>query len=76
MEIGDDTLKQIAQELVAMLRKNTMIDWTLKQSVQAKFRFLVKKLFNKYKYPPDKQELVTKNVLEQVEVLCKDWSGE
>jgi type I restriction enzyme R subunit len=76
MELGDDTLKKIAQELVVMLRKNTSIDWTLKQSVQAKLRVLVKKLLNKYKYPPDKQELATKTVLEQAEVLCKDWSGE
>ncbi len=76
MELGDDTLKKIAQELVIMLRKNTSIDWTLKQSVQAKLRVLVKKLLNKYKYPPDKQELATKTVLEQAEVLCKNWSGE
>ena len=76
MELGDDTLKQIAQELVAMLRKNTTIDWTLKQSVQAKLRVLVKKLLNKYRYPPDKQESATKTVLEQAEVLCRDWSGE
>jgi type I restriction enzyme R subunit len=76
MELGDETLKKIAQELVVMLRKNTSIDWTLKQSVQAKLRVLVKKLLNKYKYPPDKQELATKTVLEQAEILCKDWSNE
>jgi len=75
MELGDETLKKIAQELVSMLRKNTSIDWTLKQSVQAKLRVLVKKLLNKYKYPPDKQEQATKTVLEQAEMLCKDWSG-
>lgn len=76
MELGDDTLKKIAKEMVVMLRKNTSIDWTLKQSVQAKLRVLVKKLLNKYKYPPDKQEVATKTVLEQAEILCKDWSGE
>ena len=76
MELGDETLKKIAKEMVTMLRKNTSIDWTLKQSVQAKLRVLVKKLLNKYKYPPDKQELATKTVLEQAEILCKDWSGE
>ncbi|MFA5871582.1 MAG: type I restriction endonuclease subunit R [Parcubacteria group bacterium] len=75
-ELGDETLRKIAQELVAMLRKNTTIDWTLKESVRAKLRVYVKKLLNKYKYPPDKQELATKTVLEQAEVLCKDWSGE
>ena len=75
MELGDETLKQIAQELVAMLRKNTTIDWTLRQSVQARLRVLVKKLLNKYKYPPDKQEQATKTVLEQAEILCKDWGS-
>lgn len=72
-ELGDETLKKIAQELVIMLRKNTTIDWTLKESVRAKLRVFVKKLLNKYKYPPDKQEQATKTVLEQAEVLCKDW---
>lgn len=75
-ELGDETLKKIAQELVMMLRKNTSIDWTLKESVRAKLRVYVKKLLNKYKYPPDKQEQATKTVLEQAEILCKDWSGE
>jgi len=75
MELGDETLKQIAQELVVMLRKNTTIDWTLKQTVQARLRVLVKKLLNKYKYPPDKQEQATKTVLEQAEILCRDWGN-
>jgi type I restriction enzyme R subunit len=33
-------------------------------------------MLNKYKYPPDKQETATKTVLEQAEVLCRDWSGD
>ena len=76
LELGDETLKMISQELVVMLRKNTTIDWTMKEQVRAKLRVYIKKLLNKYKYPPDKQELATKTVLEQAEVLCKDWSGE
>lgn len=76
MELGDETLKKIAQELVVMLRKNTTIDWTLKENVRAKLRVYVKKLLNKYKYPPDRQEQATKTVLEQAEVLCRNWSGE
>ena len=76
MELGDDALKQIARELVVMLRKNTTIDWTLKESIQAKLRVMVKKLLKKYNYPPDKQEVATKTVLEQAEILCKDWSGD
>lgn len=73
LELGDKTLQKISQELVTMLRKNTSIDWTLKESVRAKLRVYVKKLLNKYHYPPDKQEVATKTVLEQAELLCKDW---
>ena len=29
----------------------------------------------RYGYPPDKQEKATLTVLEQAEVLCKDWAG-
>ena len=43
---------QIARELVSMLRKNTTIDWTIKENVQAKLRVYVKKLLRKYNYPP------------------------
>ena len=75
-ELGDKTLMQIARELVSILRKNTTIDWTIKESVQAKLRVYVKKLLRKYNYPPDKQENATQTVLEQANLLCKDWSGE
>jgi len=75
-ELGDKILMQIAKELVSMLRKNTTIDWTIKENVQAKLRVYVKKLLRKYNYPPDKQESATQTVLEQANLLCKDWSGE
>jgi len=75
-ELGDDTLKAMARELVEMLRKNTTIDWTIKESVQAKLRVYIKRLLKKYNYPPDKQDGATKTVLEQAELLAKDWAGE
>lgn len=75
-ELGDATLKAMARELVEMLRKNTTIDWTIKESIQAKLRVYIKRLLKKYKYPPDKQEGATKVVLEQAELLAKDWTGD
>ena len=75
MELGDETLKKISQELVQLIRKNTTIDWTLKENIRARLRVYVKKLLNKYHYPPDKQEAATNTVLEQAEVLCKDWTA-
>ncbi|HEY9766602.1 MAG TPA: DUF3387 domain-containing protein, partial [Chroococcales cyanobacterium] len=71
--LGDETLKIIARELSATIRKNVTIDWTQKDSVRAKLRVLVKRLLNKYGYPPDKQSLATQTVLDQAEVIAKDW---
>lgn len=76
VELGDETLKKIAKELVILLRKNTNVDWYKRESIRAKIRIYIKKLLKKYNYPPDKQELATKNVLKQAEVVCKDWVQE
>ncbi|MEW6545186.1 MAG: type I restriction endonuclease subunit R [Nitrospirota bacterium] len=71
--LGDETLRTIARELVQTVRSNVTIDWTVKESVRAKLRVLVKRILKKYGYPPDKQEKATQTVLQQAEVLCKDW---
>ena len=71
--LGDETLKTIARELVDTVRKNTAIDWTLRENVQARLRVLVKRILRKYGYPPDKQKKATETVLEQAELICKDW---
>jgi len=68
--LGDDTLKQIAQELADTIRKNASIDWTVRENVRAKMRVMVKRILRKYGYPPDKQEKATDTVLEQAECLA------
>jgi type I restriction enzyme, R subunit len=73
--LGDDTLKTIARDLVDTVRRNVTIDWTAKESVRAKLRTMVKRILRKYGYPPDKQEKATQTVLEQAELLCKDWAA-
>ena len=72
--LGDETLRTIARELVETVRGNVTIDWTVKENVRAKLRVMVKRILRKYGYPPDKQEKATQTVLEQAEVLCKDWA--
>jgi len=71
--LGDETLRTIARELVETVRKNVSIDWTVKESAKAKLRIMVKRVLRKYGYPPDKQKKATETVLEQAELLCKDW---
>jgi len=72
-ELGDETLKKITFELVTMLRNSTTIDWSIKENVRAKIRINIKKLLNKYNYPPDKQDQAIKTVIEQADIICKDW---
>jgi type I restriction enzyme, R subunit len=70
--LGEPTLQQIARELVASVRANTSIDWTIKESVRAKLRVIVKRILRKYGYPPDKQEKATQTVLEQAALLLAE----
>ncbi|MBX3372592.1 MAG: type I restriction endonuclease subunit R [Phycisphaeraceae bacterium] len=73
--LGEPTLQQIARELVESVRANTSIDWTIKESVRAKLRVIVKRILRKHGYPPDKQEKATQTVLEQAELLCGEHSA-
>lgn len=73
--LGDETLRTIARELVETVRKNTTIDWTIRENVRANLRVLVKRILRKYGYPPDKQERATLTVLEQAEVLSENWTS-
>lgn len=73
--LGDEVLRNIALELVDVVRRNVSIDWTQKEAVRAKLRSLVKRILRKYGYPPDKQEKATLTVLAQAEVLCRDWAA-
>jgi type I restriction enzyme R subunit len=48
--------------------------WTARQNARAQIRVIVKRILRKYGYPPDKQEKATKTVLEQAEIICKEWA--
>ena len=73
--MGDDKLKVIAAELITQVRKSVTIDWTLREGARAKIRVIVKRILNKYGYPPDLQEEAVKTVLQQAELLCADSVG-
>lgn len=73
--LGDDALRTIARELVATVRANVTIDWTVRENVQAHLRVLVKRILRKYGYPPDKQERATNTVLEQAALLSDNWAA-
>jgi type I restriction enzyme R subunit len=70
--LGNDQLKVIAAELITQVRKSATIDWTLRESARAKIRVIVKRILNKYGYPPDLQDLAVQTVLQQAELLCSE----
>jgi type I restriction enzyme R subunit len=73
--LGDDALRTIARELVATVRTNVSIDWTVRENVRAQLRVLVKRILRKYGYPPDLQEKATQTVLEQAALFSEAWAA-
>ena len=73
-ELTDETLKKIAHELAENLRKNLTVDWSARESVQAKLRLMVKRILRKYKYPPDQQDAAVELVLQQAKALGEAWA--
>lgn len=72
--LGDDVLRHIARELVDTVRRNTSIDWTVRENVQAKMRIAVKKILRKHGYPPDLEIKATETVIEQAKLLADVFS--
>ena len=73
LEMGDEILKKIAHELAESLRKNTSVDWSVRDNVRARLRLMVKRILRKYKYPPSRQEEAVQLVLDQAETLSAEW---
>ncbi len=71
--MGDAKLKVIAAELITQVKKSVTIDWTLRESARARIKVMVKRILNKYGYPPDLQEEAVQTVLKQAELLCVEW---
>jgi len=59
-------------EVLKSVKGNATIDWTLKEHVRAKLRRDVKRILNKYGYPPDEQLVATENVLKQAELMANE----
>ncbi|WP_300319710.1 DUF3387 domain-containing protein, partial [Accumulibacter sp.] len=75
LAMGDETLRVIAAELISKVRQSVSIDWTLRESARARIRVLVKRILNRYGYPPDLQEEAVKTVLAQAELLSDAWAA-
>jgi type I site-specific restriction-modification system R (restriction) subunit/very-short-patch-repair endonuclease len=65
-------LRELAVILFEKVRENASIDWTIKESVKAKLKVIVKRILRQYGYPPDMQMLATETVLKQAELIADE----
>ncbi|MBI5429432.1 MAG: type I restriction endonuclease subunit R [Nitrosomonadales bacterium] len=70
-----DQLRELAVVLTQRVRENASIDWTIKESVKAKLKVIVKRTLRQYGYPPDMQLLATETVLKQAEMIADELAG-
>ena len=71
--MGDNKLRKLAIVLVDRIKNNASIDWSIKESVRARMKVLVKRLLRQYGYPPDKQVIATETVLQHAALFAEDW---
>ncbi len=57
----------LTRELVETLHRNRTIDWHFKEDAQAKMRRAIKRLLNRYGYPPNKRAGALADVMRQCE---------
>ena len=67
-----DKLRELAVVLFEKIRENASIDWTIKESVKAKLKVIVKRTLRQFGYPPDMQKLATETVLKQAELIANE----
>jgi len=67
-----DKLRELAVVLTQRVRENASIDWTIKESVKAKLKVIVKRTLRQFGYPPDMQLLATETVLKQAEMIAAE----
>jgi type I restriction enzyme R subunit len=67
-----EMLRELAVILTERVKQNASIDWTIKESVRAKLKVIIKRTLRQYGYPPDMQKLATETVLKQAEMIAKE----
>jgi type I restriction enzyme R subunit len=67
-----EKLRELAVVLFEKVKANASIDWTIKESVKAKLKVIVKRTLRQYGYPPDLQKLATETVLKQAELIAAE----
>ena len=65
----DGVLYQIASELKDIVQEYATVDWSKKRTTQARMRMQIKKLLQRYNYPPEYREGAVERVIKQAEYM-------
>ena len=72
--LDDEKLRDIAIDLVIMVRNSATIDWTHREDLRSNLRRMVRRLLARRGYPQNKLTAATLVVLEQAEALSELWA--
>lgn len=73
--LGDHQLREIAREIADKVRKNATIDFAIKETARARIMVVVRRILNKFGYPPDRQPAAIELVMKQAENLAEFWTS-
>jgi type I restriction enzyme R subunit len=68
----DETLVQIAKELVEIINENLTLDAFKREDARARIRVNIRRLLIKYNYPPVKREGAVEQVIRQAELKYQE----
>ena len=74
--LESNKMKELIHLIVDIIRKNATVDWDKRDDAKAKLRLLVKKILMRYGYPPDLAKMEADRVLEQSELLAREFINE
>lgn len=72
--MGNEELRVIATELVMTVRQNARVDWWRRDDIRKKMRVSIRRILRKHGFPPDLQSDAIKKVVQQAEVLAREFA--
>ena len=73
--LDEDALKPIAQELVRQIRQNASIDWTERETTQARLRTMVRRTLRRLHFPEETREAIVLDIMTQAKLFSDEWAA-
>ena len=73
--LDEASLKPIAQELVRLIRQNASIDWTERETAQAKLRAMVRRTLRRLHFPEETREAIVVDIMTQAKLFSDEWAA-